>query len=175
MTEVVTETPTGVDTEEVVDGEIEAPQVLKSLPKPVAEAEENVLDLTALAPNRKLVKLPTHRKPEGETFELRLMDDFGIGMQQKLLNWSRTYERLFNSDEELSPEQETRLKFVLDSLFDVVLDAPKSVKAKMNDGIRSRVMMAFSLAPLMARQERDAKEAAEMEETSTQENSTSET
>lgn len=132
-------------------------------PEPEEKKEPKVLDLTALAPNRRLVKLPTAEHPKGETFEIRLLDDFGIATQQKLLNWSRTYERLFNSEEDLSDDEQVRLKFVLDSLFDAVLDAPVAVKREMSDAVRSRVMTTFSLAPLIAQQEQRQAEIEEAE------------
>ena len=131
------------------------------LPAPPEEKEddENVLDLVSIAPTRRLVRVPTKDKPEGQTFELRLMDDFGIMQQQELLSWGRRYDALFNKEEDLTDDERLKLKHYLDCIFDTVLDAPKAVKKTMPDGVRNRVVTAFTLAPLLARQEADRKEA----------------
>lgn len=115
--------------------------------------EPKVLDLTALTPSRRLVKLPTKGHPEGQNFELRLVEDFGIEMQQKLLAWSRRYQQLMQADEDLDEHQTARLRFLLDNLFEQVLDAPVVIKRGMDDAVRNRVVTAFSWAPVLAQQE----------------------
>lgn len=129
--------------------------------KPVALEQVNgtedkdpkVLDLTALIPSRRLVKLPTKRHPEGENFELRLVEDFGIEMQQKLLAWSRKYQELMQAEDELDDEGTTRLRFLFDNLFNHVIDAPDIAKRGMDDSAKNRAITAFSWAPVLAQQE----------------------
>jgi hypothetical protein len=125
------------------------------------EDDDQVLDLVSIAPARRPVKIPTKRKPEGEPFTLRLMDDFGIEIQQQLMSWGRRYDALFNKEDDLTADERTKLKYYLDCIFDQVLDAPKSIKKDIPDGVRSRVVTAFTLAPLLARQE--AEQRAQME------------
>lgn len=124
----------------------------KSEPEP-EEDEDKVLDLTTLAPSRRLVKLPTPQNPKGETFELRLLDDFGVRDQQRLLSWSKKFESLFNKEEELTDNEAERMVHCLNQVFERVLDAPENVKKKMPETVRTRVMTGFSIAPLLARQE----------------------
>lgn len=130
-----------------------------------AEDEENkVLDLSALAPSRRLVKVPTSDDPEGERFELRLLDDFGIRDQQRLLSWSRQYDQLFNADEDLDASQQEKMEWLLNSMFEMVLDAPKAKLAKIPDAVKNRVVTAFSLAPLLAQQDRERAAARKREQ-----------
>ena len=125
------------------------------------EDSSKVLDLISLTPSRKLVRLPTKDHPEGETFELRLVDDFGIEMQQKLLAWSRQFTNLMSSEEELDDDQAARMRFLLESLFEQVLGpSPDMTKTEfadarrgMDDAVRHRVVQAFSWAPVLARNE----------------------
>lgn len=136
----------------------------KTKAEPPAQDDDDVLNLTSLVPSRKLVKLPTKSHPEGEAFELRLLDDFGIVDQQKLLTWSKRFEELWNKDEDLTEDEGTQMKHLLDVMFDKVLDAPEEDKGDMPDHIRSRVVTAFTLVPLLARQEAEIKaQAAEKE------------
>jgi hypothetical protein len=139
------------------------------------DEEENVLDLTSLAPNRRLVKLATTEHPDGERFQIRMLDDFGIGTQQQLLAHSRKLEALFNAEEELKQDQRDRMKFLLDELFNRLLVPPSDmtedrfieVKKSMSDAVRNRVVSAFSLVPrleLLAMQEIVAKRVQAEEE-----------
>lgn len=139
-----------------------AGQPLPEVPAAVVleEDDSKVLDLTTMAPTRRVVKLPTADQPQGEQFEIRLLDDFGIQQQQKILTWSRRYDSLYNrepDEPDLTEDQADMLKFYLDSMFEMVLDAPKAVKRDMRDGLRQRVVQTFSYAPLVARQEEEAK------------------
>jgi hypothetical protein len=128
------------------------------------EESEDVMDLTSLVPTRKLIKVPTADGGISDAYELRLLDDFGIIEQQKLLNWSRRFEKLWNEEErDLTPEEQTTLKWLLDKMFDKVLMAPDEIKAEMSDSIRSRVVTAFTLVPLLERQKQE-QEAQEKEE-----------
>lgn len=137
----------------------------KDKPTDPEDDEDQILDLT-LPTTRRMVKLPTKAHPEGEPYELRLLDDFGIADQQQLLAWSRRFDGLFNLDEAdnngpLTDDQKLIMKKCLDSLFDMVIVAPAAVKKAMPDSIRHRVVTAFTLAPLIARQEAQAKAEVE--------------
>lgn len=126
-----------------------------------SEPEEKVLDLTTLARPRRTVKLPTKDHPEGEMFEIRLLDDFGVQKQQQLLTWSRRYDKLYNRDDDqpdLQDEDLDKLKWYLDSMFEEILDAPKVKKNQMTDSLRQRVVLVFSMAPALLRDERNAME-----------------
>lgn len=147
----------------------EEAQVEEEAPKeqPVETPEEEdpqVIDLTTLAPNRRMVKIPTKRKPEGEPFEIRLLDDFGIKDQQQLLSWNRRFEKYWNSEEDLSESEQDTMEVTMNKIFWKVLDAPKEVKDSVVEAVRSRIVMAFTLAPLFAQQEALAKEQKEKEE-----------
>lgn len=121
---------------------------------PEAPEEKPVLDFTQLAPTRRKIRLPTAREPaQGEVFELRLLDDFGIADQQALLSMSRRYEALWNSEAALDASQKTILASLLNDMLDRVLEAPKTVKRTMRDNIKARVVTAFSMAPLLTAQE----------------------
>ncbi len=117
--------------------------------------EPEPLDLVgeSLTPTRRLVKIPTKRKPEGETFEMHLVEDFGIEDQQKLMAWSRRFSQLMGADEELTKAEQERLRFLLTSLVDMVLDAPKTVKDTLKDSVANRVVQTFSWGPALARQD----------------------
>lgn len=137
------------------------------------EPEDDVLDLTSLIPTRKMVKLPTQAHPEGEVFELRLLDDFGLIDQQQLLTWSKRFEQLWNNEtgKDLTKEEQTVMLALLDRMFQLVLAPPKGmsdedfakVKATFPDHIKSRVVTAFTYVPLMMRREAEAREAVEEE------------
>jgi hypothetical protein len=133
-------------------------------------AEKNgdgkVLDLTALAPTRTLVRIPTLEKPvEGEVFELRLVDDFGIEMQHKLLAWSKKFAQLMakaNNGDELDEDESNRLRFVLDAVFEATLQSAdgspltKAQQAKVDDPGRQRVMQGFTWGPTLESQRMQA-------------------
>lgn len=136
-------------------------------PKPKGGDDSDVLDLTNLIPTRKLVKLATPDHPEGTTFELRLLDDFGIVEQQQLLTWSKRFEKLWNheGDEDLTDAQRTTMMHLLDQMFGLVLAKPSSMsddefnraKEAFPDYVKSRVVTAFTYVPLMMRQEAEAR------------------
>ena len=143
------------------------PQAKQKTPPAAPAAETNggggqVLDLTALAPTRTLVRIPTLEHPvEGEVFELRLVDDFGIEMQHKLLAWSKKFAQLMakaNDGNELEEEESNRLRFTLDAVFEAVLQnadgAPlsKEQKGKVGDPGRQRVMQGFTWGPTLEAQ-----------------------
>jgi hypothetical protein len=126
------------------------------------ELEDDILDLSTLIPSRKRIRLPIPKTAEGEpdsgVFELRLLDDFGIMDQQRLLSWSRRFETLWNSDEDLSNSEQEDMLSLMNKMFTKVLDAPEDVKAACPPNIKSRVVTAFTLVPLIERQKREAAE-----------------
>jgi hypothetical protein len=141
------------------------PTASKKIDEALAEKEDKpedkVLDLTTLARSRRTVKLPTKEKPEGEIFEIRLLDDFGVQQQQQILTWSRRYDKLYNRDDgrpDLSDGEADLMKHYLDSMFEEILDAPKTKKNQMGDSLRQRVVLVFSMAPALLRDERNAME-----------------
>lgn len=122
---------------------------------PVAQEHDEdapLLELSTLAPKRPTVNIK-HKDEKGETverlFELRINDDFGIEMQQRLARDGAEFERLWNTDD-LKPAQRKRLKLLLDRMFNQVLDAPKEVREQLRDGQRAQVVLCFTLAPLAA-------------------------
>jgi hypothetical protein len=139
-----------------------APDASSANGKPDEKKPDEVLDLVSLIPTRRLVKLPTTDHPEGENFELRLVEDFGIEMQQKLLAWSRKFSTLMakaQEGDELDDNENTRLRFVLDGVFENVLqtadgkELSEAKRKKLNDTARQRVVQAFSWGPTLARQQ----------------------
>jgi hypothetical protein len=135
-----------------------APDILESSELAASEngKEEDapeLLNLTALAPTRRMVKIPTKETPAGETFELRLVDDFGIEDQQGLIAWGKEFQKLMNSDTQLKEAQRERLRWLLNHLFMTILDAPDAVKKDITDAIKNRVIQAFTWAPVLAQQE----------------------
>jgi hypothetical protein len=136
----------------------------KSKTKDAAEEEqefahtpEPVLELSTLAPDRPTISV------DDKMYELAVMDDFGIDEQQALTRDGAEFDALWNSNDELSKADKQRLKMLLDRMFErVVLEMPKTVKAKMKDGLRGQIVMAFTLAPLAAAAAREqAREEAE--------------
>ena len=126
--------------------------------------EDDILDLTSIVPPRKLVRIPTKANPKGEVHELRLLDDFGIEEQQQLLSWSKRFEALWNKDgKDLTPKERVKMRWLLNAMFWKVLDAPDEVKRNVDDTIKSRVVTAFTMVPLLERQRREAQEEAERE------------
>jgi hypothetical protein len=121
---------------------------------PEAEVPEpEAVDLVNLSPTRRLVKIPTRRKPGGEEFELRLVEDFGIERQQQLMAWSRRFQALMSQDEDLTASETSRLRFLLENITEAVLDCPKSVLTTLTDTVKNRVVQAFSWGPALAQQE----------------------
>jgi hypothetical protein len=129
------------------------------------DEEDDVLDLTSIIPSRKLVRIPTHSNPLGEVHELRLLDDFGIEEQQQLLGWSRRFEALWNKEgKDLTPRERVKMKWLLNAMFFRVLDAPDEVKRDVDDTIKSRVVTAFTMVPLLERQKRENEKEQEEED-----------
>jgi hypothetical protein len=100
----------------------------------------------------------TGTKPSWEIdqkfYEMRQIGDFGIAAQQRLNRDGREFYALWTADEELTDDQGKRLKLLLERMFhgdkDVpaLLDAPKTVLRKLNDGDKADVVLSFTLAPL---------------------------
>lgn len=127
--------------------------------------EDDILDLTSIVPPRKLVRIPVKGSPKGEVHELRLLDDFGIEEQQQLLSWSKRFEALWNKDgKDLTPRERVKMKWLLNAMFFKVLDAPDEVKRNVDDTVKSRVVTAFTMVPLLERQKREAEQEAQQEE-----------
>lgn len=108
---------------------------------------EPLLDLTTLEPERQLVVIKTKEDPDGKSYELRTMADFGIAEQQWLSQAGREYQRLWDKVK-LTDREKRRLKHLLDEMTDKVLDAPKEVIKTLKDWQRAQVVLAFTVAPL---------------------------
>jgi hypothetical protein len=117
------------------------------------EERPELLNLSSLVPTRRMVKLPITGDPKGYVCQLRLIEDFGIETQQRLIAWGKEFQKLYGSDTVLKEAGRERLRFLLDHLFDDVIDAPVSVKEKIPDTIKNKVIQAFTWAPLLAQQE----------------------
>jgi hypothetical protein len=130
----------------------------KTAPEETQADETQVLDLTTIAPVRPTVNIRTPDHPNGKVYELRVIDDFGIEDQQQLTREGAEFDKLWNTDR-LNGAQRKRLKMLLDHMFDRVLDAPADIRARLSDGQRSQVVLAFTLAPLAAAAQRQQTEA----------------
>lgn len=97
---------------------------------------------------------------DGKFYDLRVLGDFGIGKQQTLNRDGREFYQLWTSDDELTEDQQKRLKQLLERMYAEVLDAPKTVMRKLNDAEKADVVLTFTLAPL-----RNAMLAAQTEQT----------
>jgi len=129
-----------------------------AVPEIKDEDSDDILNLADLTRPRKLVKLPTRRVPAGEQYELRLIDDFGIEKQQKLLSWGRQFQKLMSSDKDLTDNESERLKFLLNSVFHSVLEPVAGGSALdavegVSDSVKNRVVQAFIWGPLLGQQE----------------------
>lgn len=119
-------------------------------------AAEPLLDISTLAPTRQTISI------DGTLYELRLMEDFGIADQQALTRDGEEFDRLWNQ-EKLSKNERARLEMLLGRMFDKVLPLPDEVRAKLSDAHKARVVLTFTVAPLLigAAQTETETEAAE--------------
>ena len=97
-----------------------------------------------LAPDRDYVK------KGGKLYEIRRLDDFGIGKQRRLDRDGREFAQLWNSSEDFDDDSDSgqRLDFLLNRIFDDLLDAPDEVRDEFADAAKAKVVLDFSLAPL---------------------------
>lgn len=97
-----------------------------------------------LAPERDFIKFG------GNLYEIRRLDDFGIGKQRRLDRDGREFAQLWSSKDDFDEggDDDTRLKFLLDRIFEDLLDASDDVKAEFKDAQKAKVVLDFSLAPL---------------------------
>lgn len=101
-----------------------------------------LIDLSA-ATDRETVKLR-----DGSLREIKNLGDFGAIDGQKVRRDSAEFSELWNAQAELTDDQGDRLKMLVNRLFERVVDAPKSVKAKVGEGDRAQIVLAFTGAPL---------------------------
>jgi hypothetical protein len=135
------------------------------LEKPDPKAAEPIgrIDTTAGRPTWEI---------DGKFYELRQLTDYGIAAQQRLNRDGREFYQLWTSDDELTDDQGKRLKFLLERMFNgdalvaQLLDAPKGLVRKLNDGDKADVVLSFTLAPL--RKAMAAAAQTEQPETETQ-------
>ena len=125
-----------------------------------------VLDLDALTTRETIVF-------GGAEYGLRSLErDFGLEEEHRLKNEGQEFLKLWES-EKLSQAKYRRMTELLDRIFNVVLDAPDDVKAKITPGQRHEVFMAFMLAPLRRAARKQDKEEKE-EDQKARESSTTE-
>jgi hypothetical protein len=124
-------------------------------PKP--NAAEPLVDLDDIAPDRPTVKW------HGDLYELARLDDFGIATQQALTRDGREFSTLWSAEDELDQNQRARLKMLLERMFEQVVMAPKAVKRRFSDAEKSRVVLAFTIAPLAQAAARQAEREQEQE------------
>lgn len=84
----------------------------------------------------------------GKFYELRTINEFGVGKQHRLNRHGREFHELFSSPDELSEDSEQRLEMLVEELFEDVFIGPKTVKQKLSGGQKSQIILAFILAPL---------------------------
>ena len=126
------------------------------------QLERQPVDLIDLTPLRTLVRIPTLDHPvDGEVYEMRLVDDFGVEVQPKLLAWSKRYTSLFtkaSNGEDLDEKELAQLRFTLDAVFEHVLQhadgspLSKTERARISDHGRQRVMTGFTWGPTLEAQ-----------------------
>lgn len=147
----------------VVD--LDEPILDLTAPDPPAEKKDrdDFIDLTRATKRRKVLLPLTKSTPEGDrvpeldeegkpktkVFEVRLIDDFGLAMQQRLLSYSRKYEKLFNNDEPLSEKDAKQLDYYHDEMFSRVLVAEEVDRQKIDIAAQQRVVTTFSRGPLI--------------------------
>lgn len=97
-----------------------------------------------LAPEREYIK------KGGKLYEIRRLDDFGIGKQRRLDRDGREFAQLWNSTEDFddNSDEGVRLDFLLNRIFADLLDAPEEVRVQFADSQKAKVVLDFSLAPL---------------------------
>lgn len=113
-----------------------------------APEHEPILDISTIAPERPAVRIRTAKDPDGTLYELKLLAEFGIADQQSLVRDGQAFDTLFNKDV-LTGNERKRLKQILDRMFEKVLIADAKVKLLCNDHVRSQVVTAFTVAPLV--------------------------
>jgi len=91
---------------------------------------------------------------DGKLYDVRVMDDFGIGAQRRLNRDGREFYQLWSATEDLTDEQEARMEQLLDRMFfgdekaPSIIDAPKTLLRRLGTGSRADVVLTFTLAPL---------------------------
>lgn len=127
--------------------------------------DEQVIDLTKVV-TRRPVRVRTKRKPAGEMFELRTIQDFGVVEQQRLLRMGKQADALIlkEGDDDLSEEEEARLQHLMDRMFHLVLDAPEEVRETIGLRDRGQVVMSFTMAPLLANLQAMAEATAQVKD-----------
>ena len=123
---------------------------------PETEAEEPVLRLSTLVPKRPRVQIETldaAGKPVLHNYEIRVARDFGIEEYHELLHVKgpRFFE-LYESTEDLTPDEGVRMKELMLEIVDRVLDAPVDVKQSLPDNERAQIATVFFGRYLVARQ-----------------------
>jgi len=134
--------------------------------EPTTTEPEPLLDISGLAPTRPTIRLRLPSDPEGTLYEIKLLAEFGIAEQQALVQDGQKFDKLFGSDK-LNNAERKQLKTILDRMFETVLVAPAKVKAECNDSVRSQIVTAFTVAPLVMAQtaEQEATEGQSTTET----------
>lgn len=91
---------------------------------------------------------------DGKFHDLRSLRDYSISAQRRLNRDGREFGELWNSAEDLTEDQDKRVKFLLDRIFlgddrvEALVDAPKTVLRKLEDEDRVELVLDFIYAPL---------------------------
>lgn len=109
---------------------------------PDPKAAEPVLRISTKDRQRPTIEI------DDKQYEMRRLGDFGIGRQRELNRDGREFGQLWNSEAELTDDQQKRLKFLLERIYPAVLDAPKAVLRRLDDAEKADVVFTFTYAPI---------------------------
>jgi hypothetical protein len=106
---------------------------------------EPVLELDTLAPKRPTVRIRTPENRDGELYDMRLPEEFGIEEEQLYRAELREYGELMGKDKLTSAERKS-LKARLRSLAGKILIAPGEVIGELKDRQQQAVITNFTAA-----------------------------
>jgi hypothetical protein len=106
---------------------------------------EPVLEIDTLARARPTVLIKTEKDREGELYEMRLPEEFGIEEDQKFRSELREFGQLMAKDA-LTAAEKKRLRARLDHMARKILEAPDEVHRALVDRQRQRIVTSFTSA-----------------------------
>lgn len=94
---------------------------------------------------------PVRRKagvaPNGEAYEIRNLDEFGL-QEEHALRAKRERFTALQQKTKLSPTESAEYKKLLHSLFDEIVIADEKTKGALNDRQRQKIVLFFTAAQL---------------------------
>lgn len=106
--------------------------------------EEQILELSALAPEREKARLRWPANPEGEVFELATPSDFGAVTLATMGRWITHADALMSSEKALTAAQGKDLEKTLNKIAGkLILDAPADVIALLPAVDKRSLAMRF--------------------------------